>query len=55
MRMGCGLVAPLGIELASLGVMRYRGLVVFDVPAVKGFVARVAISRFRSLALFLLQ
>ncbi|MGI4795209.1 MAG: hypothetical protein ACRYG8_14290 [Janthinobacterium lividum] len=37
MRVNCRLMAPLGIELAPLCVIRYRNLVVFDVSAVEGF------------------
>lgn len=36
MRVGCCLMAPLCIEFASLVVIRYGGLMVFDVPAVEG-------------------
>lgn len=35
MRVGCRPVTPLCIEFASLVVIRYGGLMVFDVPAVE--------------------
>jgi len=35
MRVGCHLMAPLGIELASLGVICRRLLMIGDMPAVK--------------------